>query len=202
MSLLTQTSSQDISEEVQDIQTKVHNLQAQDGQDQRSALLISARKLVAALETPELVNSRISMELPTLNAAMRILLDLKIFQAMVGKDNTSDTTSKQADDLARSCGAEPELVKRLLKRVANDYIVEEVGVDEYALTAMTRHFAEDVNAGFFIDKYVFSPLRGSSVYTASTILNQRLPKLQLFQYSREPPRRVHEDPQVPLPERQ
>lgn len=151
MSLITQTSSRDISKEVHDIQTEVQNFETKDDQHQRGALLISARKLVAALETPTLVNSRISAELPTMNAAIRMLLDMKLFPALVG-DNVEDNSPKKADDLAVSCGADPELVRRLLKRVANESIVEEVGVDEYVPTAITRHFAEDINAGFFINK--------------------------------------------------
>lgn len=84
-------------------------------------------------------------------AALRILLDLNIFRAIV-ETHSSGKPATKADDLARTCGADPELVSRLLKRVAAASIVEEVGVDEYAPNAMTRHFAEDVNAGFFIDK--------------------------------------------------
>ncbi|KAI3395863.1 hypothetical protein diail_800 [Diaporthe ilicicola] len=155
MSYLAGTSTDDVSREIRAIQEDIHNLSTRgdkDNQTQRQALLNSARKLVAALETAEYVVARIGWEEPTMAAALRILIDLKILKHMARGETKSP---KQTSELAEMSGADPILVQRLLKRIASSSppLVEETGTDEYMPNRWTRAFADDVNTGAFTDVY-------------------------------------------------
>lgn len=159
MSYLTSASTQDVSREAQSVQEDIQNLSRVSGGDdqvQRQALLSSARKLVAALETPGHMVARMSWEEPTTSGSLRILIDLGIFKHMLGGDTT---VPKQASELAKMSGADPILLQRLLKRVASSSppLVEETGPDEYIPNRWTRAFADDVNTGAFTDVYVNFP---------------------------------------------
>lgn len=123
---------------------------------ERTALLASARALVAGLETPQETNVRISWWDPTTAAALRLLLEYKVFPHMVGIDS-DDSPKTTAVDLAAKCGDKHGLIRRLLKRVANSSYVKEVGPDEYVPTPLTWHFAQDTNAGYFKSRSVELP---------------------------------------------
>lgn len=153
MSLLTKSSTQDVSKEIEGLLACVQPFQASKyGHDepQRQALLEASRSLVAALESPAQVNARMSWEEPATASALRLLIDIKVLEHML-----LDDKPKKASRLAEACGADPVLVARLLKRVAASSpraLVEEVGPDEYKPTALTRHFADEVNAGCFTNR--------------------------------------------------
>ncbi|CAN8101502.1 unnamed protein product [Discula destructiva] len=153
MSDPTGPSSEDISHELQAIQASIQALSSNgDTQTQRRALLDSARSLVAALETPAQVIARLSWEVPTASAALRLLIELGVFKLMLAGGGVEKQT---ASELAGQSGADPVLVQRLLKRVAaaSPPLVDEMGPDVYVPNRYTRAFADDVYCGPFIDMY-------------------------------------------------
>lgn len=119
--------------------------------EERTALLASARNLVAALESPQETNVRMSWGEPTTAAALRLLLEYNVFTHMVGTD-INDSPKTTATSLSTKCGDRFGLIRRLLKRVANSAFVKEVGPDEYVPTPLTWHFAQEANAGYFKSK--------------------------------------------------
>ena len=130
-----------------DVQQRLSSLVPSDEQARRS-LLQSARSLVSALEKPEERVAR--MCYLEQFVYMSTLIDLKVFN-MLASSSGPMTATKLAD----KAGADPQLLKRLLKTIATDNFVQETGPDEYAANGITKCLATDEAQGTVIDLYNF-----------------------------------------------
>ncbi|KAL8698176.1 MAG: hypothetical protein Q9201_006716 [Fulgogasparrea decipioides] len=99
----------------------------------RTTLIDEARSLIAALETPTETISWIAWAEPARLAALRIAIDLGLFEKLM-EDNG---TVKTKDVLASEVGADPKLIARILKHLASMQVIQEVDVNCYKPTKLT-----------------------------------------------------------------
>ncbi|KAF2096919.1 S-adenosyl-L-methionine-dependent methyltransferase [Rhizodiscina lignyota] len=136
--------SPEIPSLLQEIQQEVQVLKQGDEQS-RQALLDSARALVSALESPAERVARISFHEPTLSTAIRICIDMKLFESLVADNGTPKTT----EQLAKLTGSDPKLLERFLKHLATGGIVRETGTDQFAPNEISKVFATPTGQGVF-----------------------------------------------------
>jgi hypothetical protein len=108
----------------------------------RQKLIASAHELLNAAQTP--VESLLwnIWALPTRTAALRIAVDLKIFETAA----SSNSSPKTNDQLAAVTGASPALVKRIARTCASMNMLDEAGPGIYIPNAMTRLLAQPAYA--------------------------------------------------------
>ncbi|KAI1391437.1 S-adenosyl-L-methionine-dependent methyltransferase [Hypoxylon trugodes] len=100
----------------------------------RNELAETARKLVRALETPRETMIKHCWAQPAAMTALTTGVELGLFEAMAA-DNGS---SKKTADLAKTVGADPTLVARLLRHIGAMGYVEETDIDQYKPTNFTK----------------------------------------------------------------
>ncbi|KAH8881754.1 O-methyltransferase [Thozetella sp. PMI_491] len=128
---------------LREVQEKGYLLKQDDALSQ-NALREAAQNLANALESPIERVGKLSWYEPTMAFAIRVLIDMKLFQKIA-----ADGSPKLANDLAISVGAEPKLVERLLKHISTAHYVDEVGPDTYTPNEMTRTLARADAQGAF-----------------------------------------------------
>lgn len=94
-----------VSSLVKDISEKGQDIDLNDDQATQ-ALLASARALVANLESPAERIAKISFQEPFVNMAIRVCIDLKLFEKM----QEDGAGAKSAEQLAKMTGADPRLL--------------------------------------------------------------------------------------------
>jgi hypothetical protein len=100
-------STPDITSLLQDIQANGKSVTSNAGDEEaRKALLEVARNLVASLEQPVEAVVRMNWLEPTRWAAVRIAIDIKLFEAMVVDNGSPKSVKKLADDT----GCDPVLL--------------------------------------------------------------------------------------------
>lgn len=106
--------------------------------DARQKLVASARELVAAAETP--VESLLwnIWALPTRTVALRVAVDLKLFETAVS-DNGSPKTNEQ---LAAPTSASPTLVKRIARACVSMNMMDEQAPGVYVPNSLTQLMAQ------------------------------------------------------------
>ncbi|KGO50161.1 hypothetical protein PEX2_056390 [Penicillium expansum] len=97
--------------------------------DDRIALLEAAQSLVYALQTPREAMNRHCWELASTYASVEIGIDLGLF-AILSKDEKP----KSAAELAKATGADPALLRRILKHLSTVGVILEAGPNEYRRT--------------------------------------------------------------------
>ncbi|CAI6334215.1 unnamed protein product [Periconia digitata] len=120
-------------------QVEAHASQLKSGDPEaRQKLIASARELVTAAETPVETLLWNIWALPTRTTALRIAVDLKIFETAVA-DNGSPKTNEQ---LAAPTGASPTLVKRVARACASMKMLDEQAPGVYAANSLTQLLAQ------------------------------------------------------------
>ncbi len=107
--------------------------QVQHDQVQRRKALRLARTLCMQLESPMDHILRMSWQEPEYKAALKICIDLKIFD-IIGKG--ADFVS--VAEIAAATGAEPALLHRVLRHLASMAALRERNPDSYSLTPLTE----------------------------------------------------------------
>ncbi|KAI9687107.1 MAG: hypothetical protein M1822_002518 [Bathelium mastoideum] len=107
--------------------------------DLREDLLLEARKLVLSLERQDNVVERVCYQLWE-TAAIKIGVNLGVFHLL--KDSPQP---KSTAELAKSTGADPLLLGRILRILGAYGAVEEIDVDLWAATIVSDTFAEPKN---------------------------------------------------------
>ncbi|KAJ5500268.1 hypothetical protein LT330_002256 [Penicillium expansum] len=97
--------------------------------DDRIALLEAAQSLVYALQTPREAMTRHCWDLASTYASVEIGIDLGLF-AILSKDEKP----KSAAELAKATGADPALLRRILKHLSTVGVILEAGPNEYRRT--------------------------------------------------------------------
>ncbi|CZT25475.1 uncharacterized protein RCC_11207 [Ramularia collo-cygni] len=110
---------------------------------ERKGLLKTAQSLVRALETPVEAIARSWMVEPELHAAIDIAYGLGLFSEMSKMEDNTATVN----ELAEICGADPMLLRRLLKHIAAMEVVVETSLDSYGPNSYSRalstsHYAD------------------------------------------------------------
>ncbi|KAI1097619.1 O-methyl transferase B [Jackrogersella minutella] len=72
-------------------------------------------------------------------AMIKVGLDLGIFKILAGADG-----AKTADEIARDAGADPQLIKRIMRYYNTINVAREVGPHRYEATNITRNLTEEV----------------------------------------------------------
>ncbi|KAI0977487.1 S-adenosyl-L-methionine-dependent methyltransferase [Xylaria arbuscula] len=111
---------------------------ANDGE--RMSALTAAYALVSRLETPWEFVARLCMGQPALGAALKVAMDLKVFEMWHEQENT-DMTAKE---LASMVSCDPELLVRLLRHLAANHILEEPSIGHFKQTALSISFLQPV----------------------------------------------------------
>ncbi|MCJ1392314.1 hypothetical protein MMC18_005181 [Xylographa bjoerkii] len=109
----------------------------QGDQDRRKSVLSAARELCSALETPIEAILRIAWCQPSLNACLRVAIELHFFEKLSedgGKPKSSAT-------LAEMTGCDPTLMDRIMKHFAAEKVLNEVDTDLYASTPLADSLA-------------------------------------------------------------
>lgn len=105
-------------------------------ESQRQKMLQSMTELMRAIETPSERIARMCYPDIYLFRAVRILVDLNVFK-IISEEQPAVTVSQ----LAKTTGADGELLGRLLKHACTQGFVQEVGPDEYAANGVTDKVA-------------------------------------------------------------
>ncbi|OBT62206.1 hypothetical protein VE03_08054 [Pseudogymnoascus sp. 23342-1-I1] len=129
------------------IQQEVSELQP-GNERQRLNLLQSARALVNSLEKPHERIMRMCYHESATFMATKVLTDLGIFKIL---SQTAEPIP--ASKLAQDTGADCALVERLLKHVAIEFFVDEVGADTYIANDTTRCIALPKAQGTIEDSF-------------------------------------------------
>ncbi|KAJ5587182.1 uncharacterized protein N7459_002947 [Penicillium hispanicum] len=108
-----------------------------DGEgDARLKLLDAARSLVQAVETPQETMLQYCWAYPTSFAGIETCIDLGIFDLLAQTNKP-----KSVAELAKSTGAEPELLGRIMKHLATMGVLVETNADEYTRNGLTTTLA-------------------------------------------------------------
>lgn len=132
----------------------------------RENIILQARRLIAALETPmetilqtvweEVCHRVLNISLllkvcqPTRYMAIRLALDLKFFETLAADGGSA----KSVAELCKSTDADPVLVARLTRHLAACRVIREVGADTYAPTTISNALALPQYAGAVRFKFV------------------------------------------------
>ncbi|KAI1103266.1 S-adenosyl-L-methionine-dependent methyltransferase [Jackrogersella minutella] len=113
----------------------------------RLELAETARKLVRALETPRETMIKHCWAQPAAMAALTTGIDLGLFEVLARDGGKS----KKSTDLAKTVGADPTLIVRLLRHLGAMGYVEETDVAEYKPTNFTRSLClPNINSGYLV----------------------------------------------------
>ncbi|KAK8139994.1 hypothetical protein PG984_000060 [Apiospora sp. TS-2023a] len=104
----------------------------------RKDLIVSLRRLADSLEDVTDTIHRFG-HLDLEKAMIQIGYDLKIFKVLVEANG-----AKTVADVAQDTGADPELIKRILRYYNTINVAREVGQDRYVATNITRNLTEKV----------------------------------------------------------
>ncbi|KAJ0108716.1 hypothetical protein J7T55_011206 [Diaporthe amygdali] len=108
---------------------------------QRIEAVAAAYALVARLETPWDFVLRLAMGQPALGAALKIALDLQLYQ----KWHEAGDGEKSLEDLHKLVpSVEPKLLSRLLRHLAAYHVLEEPSVGIFKPTALSISFTKPV----------------------------------------------------------
>ncbi|EAW11089.1 o-methyltransferase [Aspergillus clavatus NRRL 1] len=110
----------------------------------RTDLLDTARSLVYALETPREATIRYCWSQSTIYAAIETAVDLGLFTVL-----SEDDKPKNAADLAKTVGADPVMLARVLKHLSSMGVVKETGPDEYRRTGFSTALSSSRYSGAF-----------------------------------------------------
>ena len=132
--------------------TNLLTLSQQDGfEGARRRSIAALRQLNNRLETPLELSRRIAWQEPAHVAAIKIALDLKLFEELE-KNRSARAVSVQS--LTKSSGAPEELVGRIMRHLGAWGVVREVDCDQYAATVTSLAFLDPkVSSG--IDYWIF-----------------------------------------------
>ncbi|MCJ1379113.1 hypothetical protein MMC17_002213 [Xylographa soralifera] len=142
----------DVSSLLQQVDSlgKIH-VQKQSGASEASIrrdLRMAVTKLSIALETPGEIIGRVT-NMPMNTVLMKIAIDLNIFKLLVEKDEPMST-----NELAEVTGADRALLGRILRCLAATNVLEEVDIETYIPTKISKTFAGElgiVNLNCFFD---------------------------------------------------
>ncbi|ETN46267.1 uncharacterized protein HMPREF1541_00451 [Cyphellophora europaea CBS 101466] len=98
----------------------------------RRAALDATRRLTLLVQTPE-EGIRSLAFAPTYNACVRIAIDLNLFRVLVSSPDTTAT------GLAKTVGAQPGLIVRLMRVLCGIGFARETGKFRYGPTSVTKH---------------------------------------------------------------
>ncbi|KAF2654853.1 S-adenosyl-L-methionine-dependent methyltransferase [Lophiostoma macrostomum CBS 122681] len=125
-------------------QVSAHGTDLIDGDSAaREKLIASARELVAVAETPVETLLWNIWAPPTRSVALRIAVDLKVFETAVQDDGRP----KSDAEFATPTAASPILVKRITRVCASMHMLEEKSSGLYAPNALTRLLARPEYTG-------------------------------------------------------
>ncbi|KAM5467371.1 putative demethylsterigmatocystin 6-O-methyltransferase [Microsporum audouinii] len=130
----------------------IKQLAATASEATRRQLIISLNKLILSLEGPsDTIHRYGHMNLET--ATIRIGFDLGIFKLLSGAERPLGV-----EEVAQKCGAEPQLMSRILRYLAAIDIVDEVSANQYTANNITRNLTEkSVEAGLSHYFYTAGP---------------------------------------------
>ncbi|KAI0204036.1 S-adenosyl-L-methionine-dependent methyltransferase [Astrocystis sublimbata] len=111
---------------------------ANDGE--RMKALAAVYALVARLETPWEFVARLCMGQPALGAALKVAMDMRLFELWQEKGREEST----ARELAWIVSCDPELLVRLLRHLAANHILEEPSIGLFKQTALSTSFLQPV----------------------------------------------------------
>ncbi|PMD42041.1 S-adenosyl-L-methionine-dependent methyltransferase [Hyaloscypha variabilis F] len=118
-------------------------------EETRKKTLNAVRELVKSLEKPFEVLWRYSYRLSSQRMAMRVGLDMGLYDVLV----KADGKPVKAQELADACKAEKLFTVRIMRVLTAAGFVDEVGVETYAANELTKLMAEDVTDGVVKGSY-------------------------------------------------
>lgn len=110
------------------------------GDTARRQLLETIAKMNVALETPADFVQKLGWAEPARNTALRMTVDLGIFEMLKASDQ-----SLKVEGIAAQTEADPALIARMMKHMAAMHVVEEVGQDAYRGTPLSDALTEPAN---------------------------------------------------------
>ncbi|CAF9930697.1 hypothetical protein IMSHALPRED_008255 [Imshaugia aleurites] len=129
----------DVPALVKKINTTSNDLDKDTGEARRQCL-DAARSLIFALETPvESILRNVWAE-QGYHAALRAAIDLNLFEKLDERDGDA----KSSSELAKTTGADPQLMARLLKHLAAMGSIYETGPNEYVPTPLSKALKEPI----------------------------------------------------------
>ncbi|KAF6841062.1 o-methyltransferase [Colletotrichum musicola] len=164
----------------------VKNIDAASFQNEgeRMQALLAAQALLARLESPWDTAVRLNMTQPALGAAIKTALDLKLFEAWLAQGNGALTSEQAAELIGGKCDS--ALLYRLLRLMAANHLVEEVGVGRFkptqfgiALTAPVFHGLFNTYYDLILPTYVSLP----SFLASTNYANPQDPRRTAFQHA-------------------
>ncbi|KAK8043794.1 hypothetical protein PG994_012632 [Apiospora phragmitis] len=104
----------------------------------RRNLIVSLRRMADSLEdSTDTIHKFAHLDLE--KAMIQLGYDLKILKVLADADGV-----KTIDDVAQNAGADPELIKRILRYYNTINVAREVGPHQYVATNITRNLMSDV----------------------------------------------------------
>ncbi|KAL9601564.1 MAG: hypothetical protein Q9219_002398 [cf. Caloplaca sp. 3 TL-2023] len=104
----------------------------------RDKLLTLAYSLVSAVELPSQTIQRIGWAEPARVTAIKLAVDLKLFETVKAKGNAGTS----AGELATASDADSTLVSRIMKHLTAMNVVEEIDADQYTATPFSNALTE------------------------------------------------------------
>ncbi|KAF6799563.1 o-methyltransferase [Colletotrichum sojae] len=160
------------------------NASSFENEGERMQALLAAQALLARIESPWDTAVRLNMTQPALGAAIKTALDLKLFEAWLAQGNGALTSEQAADLVGGRC--DPALLYRLLRLMAANHLVEEVGVGKFkptqfgiALTAPAFHGLFYTYYDLILPTYVSLP----SFLASTNYANPQDPRRTAFQHA-------------------
>ncbi|KAJ3520700.1 hypothetical protein NM208_g13606 [Fusarium decemcellulare] len=135
----------------------------------RQAVIAAATSLIQELENPGEQLARIGWGEPTKSAAFRTAFELGILQKLADEPQGSE-------QLAKDTVADPVLVARVLKHLAANGIIKEVGLDQYVGTPFSMSTRDPTMEGGLIYSFegMIPTFQGLPEFLAKT--NYQVPK--------------------------
>ncbi|MCJ1397526.1 hypothetical protein MMC11_000720 [Xylographa trunciseda] len=109
----------------------------QGDEERRKSVLSAARELCFALETPIEAILRIAWCQPSLNACLRVAIELHFFERLTEDGGRPKST----ETLAEMTGCDPELMGRIVKHLAAERVLNEVDANHYGSTPLADSLA-------------------------------------------------------------
>ncbi|KAI0020536.1 putative O-methyltransferase [Xylariomycetidae sp. FL0641] len=104
--------------------------------DSRFAVINAARRVLASLETPFERCWRLAWIDANVSAAIQVLIDIGLWEGWLQSDKDEATLEELLDMCHKPCDL--MLLRRLLRLLAAELVVEEAGPDQYRATPFTK----------------------------------------------------------------
>lgn len=131
--MMTTSQHSNVSKLLQYIASVGKTFLANGDESSRESLIELAELLRAQLETPSEFGQRIGFAEPARNTAIRLGVDLGIFDQIAASRSPTNVEA-----IADQSGADTTLVARTMKHLAAMHVVKEEGQDQYSSTALSK----------------------------------------------------------------